>query len=467
MAKIHFVGINGVGINALAKFAADMGFEVSGSDAHIGNLAREIKGRLCQGEDPSAVESADVVVPTLAATACAKDNVFAHPELARAAALFVPIVPRKKMLGEAAALFERSVAVAGTHGKTTVTAMLTHILFAADAKFVAMIGGESVDHSNYVNNNVDLAVDEELRRAFLRRLIGESTQEYERLKSRTLAGGGIFVTEACEYMRSFLEIKPYVGIVTNVEYDHPDCYASIDDVRAAFDEFLDGCRIKIVEAKSQANEFAIALIGPGLNKTLSLCGKDVVMSDGKKMCELRLAEGGEYNLQNAMFAIGAAYALGIDAGEAAESLCSYAGVKRRFERAKDIEGTSAYFDFAHHPTEIACALDRAAAMGRTLIVFQPHTFSRTKAYLDDFAKTLGRGDCPLVLLPTYAAREPKAAGVDVDALAEAVKGAYPSKRVLIAADHAEALEIARRYAKDCDVIMFVGAGDIYSIKDMI
>ena len=147
MARIHFVGIGGVGVNALAKFVAELGFEVSGSDAHVGALALSVSGDVREGICPEAVDGACMLVYT---EAVGSD----HPEIARARELGMPVLPRQKMLGEVAALFDRSVAVAGTHGKTTTTAMLSHILRAQDKKFVAMIGGEGVDMGNYVNNRL-------------------------------------------------------------------------------------------------------------------------------------------------------------------------------------------------------------------------------------------------------------------------------------------------------------------------
>ncbi len=460
VARIHFVGIGGVGINALAKFANDVGIEASGSDAKLCPLATSVGGNVYCGVNADAVDGADLVAYTEAAKP-------SHPEIMRARELFIPTVPRQKLLGEVSALFDRSVAVAGTHGKTTTCAMLAHILKAADKKFVAMIGGESLDFSNYVNNRLEFSPSEEEKIGFLAHCAGKDGGGYSLLRSRTLSSGGIFVTEACEYKRSFLELKPYIGVVTNVEYDHPDCYSSLEDVRRVFDEFLAQSRVGITAVdKKSKNAFAVRAMGNGLDVELSL-ESGVVKLNGKAICKLTLPLGGEYNLGNAMFALAAAYALGINVADGAAALTSFAGVKRRFERAKDVDGVTVYFDFAHHPTEIACALKRARETGRTLAVFQPHTYSRTAAYLEDFVEALGAGDEDLVLLPTYAARESKEEGLDSDALADAVKARFPKKRVILAGGKREALDAIGRLAKGYDVILMLGAGDIYDLKDML
>ena len=457
MARIHFVGIGGVGINALAKFAKTMGFEVSGSDARLSAPVMGLKGDIYEGVRPSAVDGADMLAYTLAANE-------SHPEISRALGLGIPVLPRHVMLGEVSRLFERSVAVAGTHGKTTTTAMLTHILFRSQKKFAAMIGGECVDFSNFVNNNIAFNVSEEMRRGFIDHCEGKDNAAYFALKDRIVAGGGIFVTEACEYMRGFLQLKPYVGVATNVDFDHPDCYASEADVRAAFDEFLEGSRIRITEAGYVDGAYTIAIDGSGISTALSLRESREVYIGKKYACELKLLMGGEYNLHNAMFAIAAAYALGISPADSARALLDFAGVQRRFERAGSILGVPVYFDFAHHPTEIACALERARNEGSTLAVFQPHTFSRTKAYLEKFAKVLGEGEGALILAPTYAARETEEDGVGIDALEAAIREKYPNKLVFKAKDLDDALQLARMLAPLHKSVLMLGAGDIYSLK---
>ncbi len=451
------MGISGVGINALAKFAAQMGFEVSGSDARLDPSVTAIEGDIYEGVRPSAVDGANMLVHTLAASE-------RHPEIARARELGIPVLPRHIMLKEVSKLFERSVAVAGTHGKTTTTAMLTHILHRCQKKFVSMIGGECVDFSNFVNNNIALDLTEQMRRGFIRRCAGEDCAAYSALRDKIVVGGGIFVTEACEYMRGFLSLKPYIGLATSVDFDHPDCYKSREDVRAAFDEFLDGCRVGIFEAGTAYGEYTVAIEGGGVSSKLSLNGAREVRIDGKFACDLKLPMGGEYNLRNALFAIAAAYALGISPNESARTLLDFAGVKRRFERAGSILGVPVYFDFAHHPTEIACALERANEDGSTLVVFQPHTYSRTKAYLDGFVKVLSEGDGALILVPTYAARETKEDGVDIDVLEAAIKEKFPNKLVFDAKDLDDALKLARMLAPLHKTVLMLGAGDIYSLK---
>lgn len=460
VARIHFVGISGVGINALAKLSADLGFCVSGSDAKLSPLALSVGGKVYEGEDPAFAAQADALTYSLAAP-------LTHPEIAEATARGKKVVPRHVLLGEEAALFERSVAVAGTHGKTTTSAMLAHILRAQDKKFVALIGGESIDGSNYVKNKFAPALTEEMREALLGKLAGDEGRAYEALKSKMAADGGIFVAEACEYKRSFLALKPYVGVITNIEEDHPDCYSSLDEVKDAFARFAEGCRLKISPVPNiDGEDMAAELLGDGLCERISLSNGAEICHRGERV-PLSLEVGGQYNRRNALFAIAAAYALGIDIRDSAAALEGFAGVKRRFERAKDISGKPAYFDFAHHPTEISCALERASELGKLLVVFQPHTFSRTKAYLADFADRLGRGDGELILMPTYAARETRDDGEDEGAIAREITKRYPKKRITLARDHADALDKIRASAAEHGAILLLGAGDIYALKDML
>ncbi len=475
--KIHFIGIGGVGVNALAKFCMDAGAKISGSDRKANDLCAEIlaKGaRIIEGEDPSLVDNADIVVFSSAIS----DN---NTELARARELNRELYERQEFLRIISLLFPICVAIGGTHGKTTVTAMVTHVLSCADKKFCAMIGGQAINYGNYVNN------------------IGDGISLDVPLKDMFDKNRAIFVTEACEYKRNLLSLEPNIALVTNAECDHPDCYKDEQSVKRVFAEFLEKADFRIVSADNASlisneekicardiakNEKRFALIsrddGNGTVKILKCIVHDVdgdkgsqkleVYCDEKFACEFVLKMGGEYNAYNALCAIAVCDRCGVTFWDCAKSLENFSGVARRFEYAGTLKGRPVYFDFAHHPTEISCAIERARKYGRVLAVFQPHTYTRTKAYFADFVDTLAsynNGVSTLVLMPTYGARERASEGCDTDKLAEAIFEKYPEKQVYNAKNNLSTLDFVEKCACDCDIIMFIGAGDIYSLKDVI
>ncbi len=446
---VHFIGVGGVGVGALAMFALRCGAVVTGSDAVFNDMCRKL-----------ALLGADIrsgAQPTLAATA--QLVVFSsairpeHPERVAAHAANVPLLERQQFLYEVSKLFGTVATVAGTHGKTTTSAMLSHILKLSQRRFLAMIGGQSVDYGNYIDCLGKLSALED----------------------------AVFVAEACEYKRNFLYFDPTVGIVTNVECDHPDCYADIDEVRQAFTEYLKKSHIRVlpadmlpllgIETPSARGDFDIAVCcDDKLEEIYSVrfCGDDecLICGDGGEIGRVRLADGGEYNLKNAAFAIICATLLGVDGSTAIQALSSFGGVKRRFEFACRIDGVPVYFDFAHHPTEIANLLKRARRYGKILAVFQPHTFSRTKAYLGDFARALSDADY-ILIMPVYAARETADMGCDSDALIEQILLLDAKKKVYLEKSKDKVCDFVIENAKNFDIALFIGAGDIYAFKDVI
>ncbi|MCM1306787.1 MAG: UDP-N-acetylmuramate--L-alanine ligase [Bacteroides sp.] len=436
--KIHFIGIGGVGVNALAKYALFRGAKVSGSDAKFSALCEEISrsgARVYAGMNPDRVNGASAVVYS---SAIKEDNV----ELARARELNIPVFERQDFLREVASEFKNIVGIAGTHGKTTTTAMLAHILKVNKKKFVGMIGGDSVDYGNFVNNSC-----------------GDKD---------------IFVVEACEYKRNFLSLHPTLAVVTNVECDHPDCYKDFASVKAAFDEYLssapNGIYLKSDSRDYRGERWEIAKSCDG--EIEIFCaemkdGKCVLCRDGKRIYNLALKDGGVYNFKNATFAIVAATTLGVKIKDAISALATFKGVGRRFEHTGNINGVPVVFDFAHHPTEIACVLERASERGKILAIFQPHTYSRTKAYFEDFADVFGadKNIDSLIFMPTYAAREKFDKDFEVDALSNAIAAKYDKKSCVATAS--EVLKLTSTLAKSHDIVLFIGAGDIYDLKDQI
>lgn len=434
---VHFIGVGGISCNALAKFVLDFGGKMSGSDRKLTSICDVLQERgasLWQGEKPENI-NADIVVFS---SAIAKDN----KELKYAREKGLPIFERHEFLGEVSRLFSMSVAIGGTHGKTSTTAMLTHVLKDNSFPFVSMIGGECVDYSNYVNNIGAKGVAELKRHAF--------------------------VCEACEYKRHFLSIKRDVGVITNIECDHPDCYNDIYSVKTAFEEFAKGCNFVIEQKKFNADEsgnFNIKCKDRILS--MHIFGDGATVSEnGKNIGRFCLCDDGEYNYRNALYAIAAAKLLGVDYSSSLKSLESYKGVKRRFERCEEVDGAPLIFDFAHHPSEIECAIKRAEKYGNILLVFQPHTYSRTKAYLDDFALVLAKCPCvkTLAIMPVYPARETLSMGVDSDAIVKAIFDKFHKRDVYLLENAQSTVDFVKRHANQHDVVLMLGAGDIYDLK---
>ncbi len=440
---VHFIGIGGISCNALARFVLDFGGKVSGSDVKITSICDELSAKgavIWQGEEPLNIH-ADIVVFSSAIRADNEELVFARQSGAK-------LYERHEFLGEVSRLFGRSVAIAGTHGKTSTTAMVTHISKKANRKFLSMIGGECVDGGNYVNNTCASKIAE--------------------LKNC------VFVTEACEYKRHMLAIKRDIGVVTNVECDHPDCYKNLEEVKIAFKNFLDGAPIKIANEKDMCNLYKTPINSSGFcvvceqDSLYAKVGDDGarIYQNGTYVARLKLEDDGEYNYKNALFALMATSRLGVRIKDGVSALASYKGVKRRFERSNDIGGARVYFDFAHHPQEIKCVLERARKYGSAIVVFQPHTYSRTKAYLPDFADVLGGCDFAkyVVIMPTYAARETIEMGIDSDKLANAIFDKFPKKQVYLAENKQSTVDFVKTHANEVNSVLMIGAGDIYDLK---
>ena len=428
--KIRFIGIGGVGVNALAKYCLTCGAKVSGSDRKINDLCKEIialGGDVYEGEDPNFDADTDAVVFSSAINA---DN----KELVRAKDLGIKTYERHEFLRLIACEYDKVVGIAGSHGKTTVTAMLTHILKCANKNFVSMIGGEAIKYSNFVNNTGD--------------------------------GDAIFVTEACEYRRHMLTLDADVAVVLNTDWDHPDSYPDALSVKQAFKEFLDKATTKVAEGNKDNS-----VIVTGDNQIVFEYEKESggarVFADGELVGNISDKEQGDYNLKNALFAIATASVLGVRPQTAVKAINTFEGVKRRFEKVGDLDGKPIIFDFAHHPTEIKNLLERANNMGRLLVVFQPHTYSRTKAYMNDFAEVFAddkNGVETLIICPTYAAREALDATATSDILADAILSKNAEKRVYIAKSAVSTIEFVNMMIKRHDAVLFVGAGDIYELK---
>jgi UDP-N-acetylmuramate--alanine ligase len=431
---VHFVGIGGAGMSALALIASRRGVVVSGCDADPAGAAdlAALGVRVERGHHPSHADEARAIVVTAAVAAT-------HPELVRARELGVPVVPRKEAL---AALIAgaRSVAISGTHGKTTTTVMTTEALAAAGLDPTGIAGGRV---SSWGGN-------------------------------ARVAGDELFVVEADEYDKAFLTLHPTVAVVNNVEPDHLECYGSVEALEDSFAGFAGRAATAVVNADDPgARRIGARLRAPrwfgfgedadyritAVEQRAEATDAVVVRRQGPPV-RLRLQVPGIHNLRNAVAALAAADALGASLERAAEALGRFTGVGRRFERLGEPGGVAVVDDYAHHPSELEATLAaaRQAYPGRRLVaVFQPHLYSRTEAHGEAMGSALAAADLVFVT-EIYAAREQPIPGVSGERVAQAALRAGADARFEpVRADVGRHVFDALRPG---DVVLTLGAGDI-------
>jgi UDP-N-acetylmuramate--alanine ligase len=431
---VHFLGIGGAGMSALALIACRRGVAVTGCDADPAGAAdlTSLGVRVHTGHDPAHLENARAVVVTAAVPTD-------HPELRRARELGLTVVPRKAAL---AALVgdARSVAVAGTHGKTTTTVMTTEALAAAGLRPTGLAGGRVASWGG--NARID--------------------------------GDSLFVVEADEYDQAFLTLHPTVAIVNNVEADHLECYGSVAALEDAFVEFTGRGRVALLSADDPGAMRVADRVG-GARRFGFAAGADLRISEvvqsehrteatvawrGGQRLRLRLRVPGIHNLRNAVAALGAVEAMGGALEPAASCLAEFVGVGRRFERLGEHGGVAVVDDYAHHPSELAATLSaaRQAYPGRRLVaVFQPHLYSRTIEHGEAMGRALAAADLVFVT-EIYAAREQPVPGVSGKQVADAAARAGADVR--FEAVRADVGRRVREALKPGDVVLTLGAGDI-------
>jgi UDP-N-acetylmuramate--alanine ligase len=435
---IHFVGIAGAGMSALAELFARRGVSVTGCDsaahAGFGDDLAALGIQVSEGHDAAHAETARALVVT---SAMPKD----HPEIARARALGIPVVRRAEALGDAVR-DGTLVAIAGTHGKTTTTVMTTDALGAAHLHPTGLAGGRVGAW------NGNLCYD----------------------------GEQLFVVEADEYDRSFLALTPSIAVITNVEADHLDIYKDITHIREAFERFLSPARAIVLCADDAgASALNVATGAEVLRYGLSPADARVVASaitrengytrfvvsfDGDALGEVALRVPGTHNVRNALAAISAGLALGATLDAMRPGLQAFEGVERRFQRLGAVSGVDVVDDYAHHPTEISATLDAARGQfpGRRIIAaFQPHLYSRTRDFAEAFGGALAAADA-VFLTEIYPAREQPIAGVSSSLVEAAVSAA--GRPVAWRGDRSALAAALADYARDGDVVLTLGAGDI-------
>ncbi len=434
---VHFVGIAGAGMSALAELFIRRGHAVTGCDTHPAG-ARDLSRlgvQVLDGHDPSHVDGSREVVVT---SAVPRD----HPELRRARELGIPVTRRAEALARAVSGGEL-VGIAGTHGKTTTTVMTTEALASAGLEPTGVVGGR-VGAWN-----------------------GNLSAGSERL----------FVVEADEYDRSFLALAPTVAVVTNIEADHLDIYpGGIAEICEAFAQFVSGARTIVLCADdpgarglSPPNSAEVIRYGTqssgarliATNLASANGGTQCTVSyDGKVLGKLALAVPGLHNVRNALAAVASGIALGVTLESMSAGLAAFSGVERRFQRLGEVAGIAIVDDYAHHPTAILAALEAARAafpQRRIVAVFQPHLYSRTRDFYVEFASALAMADV-VYLCDLYPARELPIEGVSSALIANAM--ARAGKVPAWQGSRSESAAALRDSVTEGDVVITIGAGDI-------
>ncbi len=428
---IHLVGIGGVSMRPLGLVLKGMGLYVTGSDMNASVSTDELISKGIQvsiGHREENVSGAACVIRTAAAH---NDN----PEIAAARQLGIPVFERAQAWGVIMQAYRNAICIAGTHGKTTTTSMVTHILMEAQWDPTVMIGGElPLLHAGH-----------------------------------RVGKGDTIVLESCEYFDSFLNFAPTLAMILNVEADHLDYFKDLADVQKSFRQFAqlssggvlaNGDDVHTAQALEGLDYVTFGLGEHNRVRAENMCPDwrsfDVVC-DGVFYCHVELEVLGRHNALNALAAAGAAWMLGIPAEDVTHGLKSFHGARRRMEFKGAYNGAQVYDDYAHHPDELAATIDAVRTMEgckRLVIAFQPHTYTRTKALFDDFIRELKRPDV-VVLAEIYAARERNTVGISSKDLINKIPGAVYCETL------PEVTSYLKQIAQPGDVILTVGAGDIY------
>ncbi|MBQ8254202.1 MAG: UDP-N-acetylmuramate--L-alanine ligase [Clostridia bacterium] len=437
--KIHFVGIGGISMSSLAAITKTKGYTVTGSDRTKSAMTERLSGQgitvyYCHSEEN--VLDSDVIVYTAAVN-------FENPELKKGLERKIPLITRGEYLGWLMSEYKCRIGVSGTHGKSTVTSMLTEIYLAGKYDPTVVSGAELSS-------------------------IGGAYH---------LGSENYFIFEACEYCDSFLSFCPTTAVVTNLEYDHADYFKTMDQLRASFRQYVGYGSVAVLnadddEARALKNGY------DGKAVTFSACGKgdynaeNVVYNGGcasfdltchgEKLGDIMLTVPGVHNVYNALAAAASALENGADMASVKAGLYAFGGAKRRFEyKGKTETGAEVYIDYAHHPSEIKVTLNAAKTFGKRVVtVFQPHTYSRTASLFDDFTASFRDSDITL-FADIYAARETDTLGVSSELLASKT----PNGTCLSTFENIA--EYLKNNCDENDIIMILGAGDVIKIADMI
>lgn len=441
---IHFIGIGGIGMSGIAEVLHNLGYVVTGSDLRESQITERLRGmgmKVSIGHRPENVHGAHVVV---ASSAVDRDN----PEVAAALKESIPVIPRAEMLAELARL-KYGVLVAGTHGKTTTTSFVSTILARAGFDPTVVIGGRL-------------------------KALGTNAR---------LGRGEFLVAEADESDGSFLKLTPAIGVVTNIDREHMEYFKTMEALREAFLSFMNKVPFYGVTVACLEDENVRSLL-PSVHRSVATYGfsgdaevkaenmKKSFMSisfdvhcRGEALGRFTLPVAGAHNVLNALAAVAVARELNIHTDTIREALEGFEGIARRLELKGRARGIMVYDDYGHHPTEIRATLGAAKESldtGRLIAVFQPHRYTRTRDLMADFANSFEHADL-LLLLDIYSAGEAPLKGVNAEALMKAIK----DKPVIHPASMNEAAEILSREAREGDLVLTLGAGDVWKAGEKL
>ena len=450
---IHFIGIGGISMSALARLLRHQGFTISGSDWHSTALTKELEALgICVhlGQHANNItKDIDLVVYTAAV----------HPdneEFAAAQEAGIPLMPRSVLLGQIMKQYPHSVGIAGTHGKTTTTSILSALLLAGELDPTISVGG-------------------------IMDLIGSNLR---------IGGPEYFVAEACEYTNTFLSLFPTDVIVLNIEEDHLDFFKDLAEIRESFKKYVElvpenGTAYVNGEIEDYTGLFANAVChvesygildgetsnpytyaAANVTYDSTGCGSFDFIAHGQSLGRIQLGLIGRHNVSNALPSIALALKYGVPMGTIQNALPTFTGTKRRFEFKGELGGVRIYDDYAHHPTEIRATLNSArnCEHKRIITVFQPHTYTRTKALLPEFADALSLSDV-VVMAEIYAARETDTLGISSGTVAEEIS--KKGKEVYYFKSFDEIENFLLQFCHEGDLLITMGAGDIVFVADSL
>lgn len=444
---VHFIGIGGSSMSGLAEILLSQGYKVSGSDIKSSKATQKLEKKGAEifiGHSMDNITNPDLVVYTVAVK---EDN----PEMIRSRQSGVPVIDRAELLGLIMKRHSFGIAVSGTHGKTTTTSMITTIMLEAGTDPTAHIGGE-----------LDC--------------IGGNTR---------IGSSQFFITEACEYYSSFLKFFPYMAVILNIEVDHVDYFRDLQHIKDTFRSFIslvpadgyiiacadDENTLSVISDKS-CNKITYGLKNPQATWTARKiiynqlgCASFEVLKEGNSLGSVSLSVPGPHNVSNALAAIAACHTCGCSMEDITTGLLKFGGSHKRFELKGLVDDIKVVDDYAHHPSEVKATLNAAANTVHNKIwcVFQPHTYTRTKAFMDEFSQAFGNAD-NVIVTDIYAAREKDPGDVHSSMLAEKIR--EQGGNALYIGDFQEIAQFLDKNAASGDLILTMGAGDIVRCGEM-
>lgn len=445
--RIHMIGIGGISMSGLAEILIKWGYIISGSDLNPSHITDKLKNSGIEINIPHQAEKVDGVDGVVYTAAVKADN----PEMIRARELNLPLVDRASLLGEITGIYSKTIAVSGTHGKTTTTSMIAAALTESGSDPTVLVGGE----------------------------LGSIGGNYRIGASEFLA------TEACEYVESFLKFYPNCGIVLNIELDHLDFFKDIEHIKSSFLKFGNKISPSGVVIGNYDDKNAVEIfkeidrnkISFGINSSadwkaeeISLntrgCAGFSVYHKGSYCGTVQLSIPGEHNIYNALACIAACSYYGTEFEKIKASLERFSGVKRRFEYVGEINGYRIVDDYAHHPSEVRATLDAASKQNPNSLwcIFQPHTYTRTKLLLNEFASAF-RAANHVIITDIYAARENNTGEIHSKDLVDAIN--KESANAVYAYSFEEVVRLVREGAKPGDLVITMGAGNVFKIGEML